>query len=400
MPYYIRANIQFMKNKYLIIAISGCLVLFGILCLIIRGGPILGIDFSGGMMFTIKFNQPEDIGEIRNTLSSLGLGDSVIQSIGNQNNEVQIRVKMPKAPKEKSEASMEQLLNTLSKQVVDALRDKFDHGIDKTNKLDLNMLGADSLKDIFKAKNPLRLTEENFATYDQYAIKIANKKLELGGIFSSFQPLESIEGLPATLTRFVKEQFYLSTLIVEGVEIVGPHVSQDLQTKAFWATMFALAGMLVYIWVRFEFLWGLSGVLFLFHDVLFTLGLFTLMNREINLPVIAAFLTLIGYSINDTIVVFDRIRENLNVMRGKPLDWLINTSINQTLSRTLLTVLTVFFVAAMLFFFGGKTLNDFSFIVLIGILVGTFSSVASSTVILLWRDHERNKKITAIASKK
>jgi preprotein translocase subunit SecF len=180
---------------------------------------------------------------------------------------------------------------------------------------------------------------------------------------------------------------------MEAVEVVGPHVSEELKNKAFWAVIFALGGMLIYIWIRFEFLWGLAAVICLFHDVMITLGLYTLMNREINLPIIAAFLTLIGFSLNDTIVVYDRIRENINAMKGKSLYQQINISINQTMSRTLLTSLTVFLVTLMLFLFGGKTLNDFSVVMLIGVIVGTYSSIyIASALILIWRTYQKERR--------
>lgn len=400
MPYYIKVNIDFMKYKIIFLIISAVLILFGLADIIIKGGPLLGIDFSGGIIILAKFKEPVQIADVRSALSKIGLGESIIQHVGKENKEVQIRIRMPQPKKVEGEDSIEKLLNLYSEKVDAALHNYFDKGINKQNKYDLNLIGKDSLKDILINLNPLKasgLDETINERYNDYAEKIINKKLQQGGLFKDFSELDNIEGVPTSIIRLIKNRFYLSNLIIEGTEIVGPHVSKELQTKAFWAVSFALAGMLIYIWVRFELLWGGAAVLCLVHDVLITLGLFTLSNREINLPVIAAFLTLIGYSINDTIVVYDRIRENLNVMRGKPLDVIINKSINQTFSRTILTSLTTLFTVAMLFFFGGKTLNDFSFVIFIGIITGTYSSIyIASVVILLWREYEKKKRLASV----
>ncbi len=400
MPYYIKVNIDFMKYKTFFLILSSALILFGLVDIAIKGGPLLGIDFSGGIIVLAKFKEPVSTGDVRNALSKIGLGDSIIQHVGKENKEVQIRIRMPKQKKGEGEDAIEKILNTYSKKVNDALHNHFDKGINTENKYDLNQIGKDSLRDFLIKENPFKLSDTSdllTERYNDYAEKIINKRLELGGIFKDFKELNDIEGVPLSIIKLIKNKFYLSHLIIEGTETVGPHVSKELQTKAFWAVFFALAGMLIYIWIRFELLWGVAAVLCLIHDVLITLGIFTLTNREINLPVIASFLTLIGYSINDTIVVYDRIRENLNVMRGKALDIIINTSINQTLSRTLLTSLTTLFAVAMLFFFGGKTLNDFSFVLFIGIITGTYSSIyIASVIILLWRTYEKKKRMAAV----
>jgi len=400
MPYYIKVNIDFMKYKKFFLILSSVLILLGLADIFIKGGPLLGIDFSGGIIVLAKFKEPVSTGDVRSALSKIGLGDSIIQHVGKENKEVQIRIRMPKKKKGEGEDSIEKILNIYSKRVNDALHNHFDKGINTENKYDLNQIGRDSLRDFLIKENPFKLSDTNealIARYNDFAEKIVNKRLERGGIFNDFKELDEIQGVPLSIIKLIKNKFYLSHLIIEGTETVGPHVSKELQTKAFWAVFFALAGMLIYIWIRFELLWGIAAVICLIHDVLITLGIFTLTNREINLPVIASFLTLIGYSINDTIVVYDRIRENLNVMRGKALDIIINTSINQTLSRTLLTSLTTLFAVAMLFFFGGKTLNDFSFVLFVGIITGTYSSIyIASVIILLWRTYEKKKRLEAV----
>lgn len=172
---------------------------------------------------------------------------------------------------------------------------------------------------------------------------------------------------------------------VRRIETVGPKVGQELKDKAFYAAIYALAGILLYIWVRFRIQFGIAAVVALFHDVMITLGIFVIMDKEFTLTIVAALLTIIGYSLNDTIVVFDRVRENVARMPKKPIEEVINISINESMSRTILTSITTFFVVACLFIFGGDIIHDFSFAMLIGLVVGTYSSVfvASPTVIAL-----------------
>jgi len=176
---------------------------------------------------------------------------------------------------------------------------------------------------------------------------------------------------------------------VFNTEIVGPQVGDQLRRQALLATLYSLAGMLIYIAFRFEFIYGVAAVVAVFHDTLFTIGMFSLTNTEISLTVIAALLTLIGYSMNDTIVVFDRIRENLKLMRRSTMTEIVNASINQTLSRTVLTSGLTFLTVASLFFFGGPVLHGFSLALVIGIMVGTYSSIAVAAPMLVayqnWR---------------
>ena len=176
---------------------------------------------------------------------------------------------------------------------------------------------------------------------------------------------------------------------IRSVEIVGPQVGSSLRNQALLATGYSLAGMLVYLWFRFELIYGVAAVVAVFHDTLITVGFFSLFNYEISLTVIAAILTLIGYSMNDTIVVFDRIRENLATSRRESLADVVNRSINQTLSRTVLTSGLTFLTVLSLFFFGGEVLHPFSFALVVGILIGTYSSIAVAAPMLVayqqWR---------------
>lgn len=175
---------------------------------------------------------------------------------------------------------------------------------------------------------------------------------------------------------------------VQQVDIVGPTAGKQLQKQALWATLYSLIGMLVYLWFRFELIYGVAAVVAVFHDTLITIGAFSLTNQEITLTVIAAILTLIGYSMNDTVVVFDRIRENLAMSRREELSVLVNRSINQTLSRTVLSSGLTFLTVMSLFLFGGEVLHGFSFALVVGILIGTYSSIAvAAPMLVAWQDY-------------
>ena len=214
-------------------------------------------------------------------------------------------------------------------------------------------------------------------------------------IIQSFGPNEvvvrvgEVERTGGELSQKIKES--LAQALGEGafevrrVEVVGPKVGRDLTRKAILAIVFSWIGMLVYIAWRFEFRYAVGGILALVHDTIITIGAMSLLNKEFDLTIVAALLTIIGYSINDTIVVFDRIRENVRKNIKQPLAEVINSSINQTLSRTILTSLTVFLVLLALFFLGGPVIHDFSFALLVGVVVGTYSSIfIASAIVLAW----------------
>lgn len=179
---------------------------------------------------------------------------------------------------------------------------------------------------------------------------------------------------------------------VRNTSVVGPTVGKQLEKQAGLATLYSLAGMLVYLWFRFQLIYGVAAVVACFHDTLITVGFFALTEQEISLTVIAAILTLVGYSMNDTIVVFDRIRENLRMSRRESLPDVVNRSINQTLSRTVLTSGLTFLTVLSLYVFGGQVLKGFSFALVVGILIGTYSSIAVAAPMLVawqqWRGQQ------------
>ena len=204
---------------------------------------------------------------------------------------------------------------------------------------------------------------------------------------------EKLEAVGAMIKRSLSGKFNSDEIIVERVEMVGPKVGRDLREKALLSILYAIIGIVIYISWRFEFQYAIAAIIALIHDVLVTMGAFSILDKEFTLVIVAAFLTIIGYSLNDTIVVFDRIRENLRRKGKLSLSEIINSSINQTLSRTLLTSGTTLLVVLALFFFGGEIIHDFSFALLVGVFVGTYSSIFIASVFLVyWASRQTTRR--------
>lgn len=281
-------NVDFVSRKRIAIICSLVAALIGVGSLVVKGGPLYGIDFSGGTLVQVRFDQAPDVGEIRKALGEAGLGSSVIQSLGED--KVAIRLKSQEGQ-------------------------------------------ADSVSD------------------------------DLFGILVN--------------------QFGQERVSLELVEMVGPQVGADMRRKGMLSILYAMVGILIYVTFRFQFRFALGAIAALVHDIMITVGVFSLFNKEFSLPVIAALLTIIGYSLNDTIVVYDRIRENIRRMPKEKLAVVVNNSINQTLSRTILTSGTTLLVVGCLFVLGGEVIHDFSFALIVGVMVGTYSSIYIASPILL-----------------
>ena len=201
------------------------------------------------------------------------------------------------------------------------------------------------------------------------------------------------QNIDQLISQALAKRFGESNFEIRRVEMVGPKVGKDLRRKGLLSILYAVIFMLIYITWRFELRFGIGAIIALIHDVLVTLGAFSVTNREISLPIVAAFLTIVGYSINDTIVIYDRIRENRRKKPRNPLPQTINQSINETLSRTILTSGTTLIVILALFIFGGGVIHDFAFALLIGVVVGTYSSIyIASPVLIFWEDIFSKKK--------
>jgi preprotein translocase subunit SecF len=256
----------------------------------------------------------------------------------------------------------------------------------ESEKLDFNNAGAETLAERLQVSPKLASSAISGEEIRQGAEKIIDfrDQSDAGGLVKDFSEFASVSGLNPDIIAALPSEVYLGAFAIRGVEVVGPKIGKDLQGQAVMATLYALGGMLVYIALRFEWIYGVAAVAAVFHDVLVTIGFFSLFNREIELTVVAALLTLVGYSMNDTIVIFDRVRENLKITRRMEFMDLVNLSVNQTISRTVLTSGLTLITVLCLFMFGGEVLRGFSFALVVGIIVGTYSSIFIASPILLW----------------
>ncbi len=352
-------------------------------------GVPLGVDFRGGTLVYVKFSHPPDDNAIREALRKVGLTQAKIQRLNDvANNEVLIDLDV----RETSEKALDQG----KVQIINALETRAAAG-----KLDLNNTSSLTLANYLLEKDPLRAGTDAGQRYTAAAKAMVDYRDKTkGGVLSSFDELKTAAD-PAVVAA-LPDRFFLSDFGVYQVEIVGPQVGEQLKGQAIRAVAYSLLGMLIYLGFRFEWIYGVAAVITVFHDTLITVGAFSLANKEISLTVIAAILTLIGYSNNDTIVIFDRIRENLKLMRREKLSEIVNRSINQTLGRTILTAGLTFLTVLALYLFGGEVLHGFSFALVIGILIGTYSSIAIAAPILVayqdWRANQ-GKPVTLVAGK-
>jgi preprotein translocase subunit SecF len=383
--FFRNTNIDFLGKKWYFLSFSLIFSVAGILSMLFWHGVPLGVDFSGGTIVTVKFTHPPDDNKIRTALDHAGLREFKLQRLGQAaNNELLIALQQ----KETSEAALDQGKNT----IINAL----EAAPDSTRK-DLNNSSYQSILDSLIARDPLHFGPDAAQKYPPIAQQIVNiRDRENGGALASFDKLNAAG---AAVVQSLQSDFYLSDFGVRNVDIVGPQVGKQLQTQAKLAVLYSLAGMLVYLWFRFELIYGVAAVVAVFHDTLITVGAFSLTNQEISLTVIAAILTLVGYSMNDTIVVFDRIRENVKLLRRENLADIVNKSINQTLSRTILTSGLTFLTVLSLYLFGGEVLRGFSFALVIGILIGTYSSIAVAAPMLVayqdWRARRKGVQLQA-----
>jgi len=369
-------NIDFLGKKWYFLAFSLVFSVAGIFSMLFWHGIPYGVDFRGGTLVYVKFAQAPDNNAIRASMDRAGLHNARIQSYGSPgSNELLIDVS--------EQETSEQALDRSKTQIINALESNA-----PSDKQDLNNSSFLTIKNHLMQKDPLHAGTDAEQRYTAQAQAIVNYRDKVkGGVLNSLDELKAAAD-PAVVAS-LSDGFFLSNFGVRNVEIVGPQVGAQLRKQALLATAYSLAGMLVYLAFRFEWIYGVAAVVTVFHDTLITVGAFSLLNKEISLTVIAAILTLIGYSNNDTIVVFDRIRENLKLMRREKLSDIVNRSINQTLSRTILTAGLTFLTVLALYLFGGEVLKGFSLALVIGILIGTYSSIAIAAPILVayqdWR---------------
>src|SRR5499427_7578505 len=383
-------NIDWMGKAKYFFALSGLLLVIGWSAIFLKGGIKYGIDFSGGTNVDVLFAQPPDIDKLRSALRAQGLGNTEIQAISDiarpRSNEVLIFVQQT--------AQGDQALDEGKAKVLTAL--KAAYGVNDSGKPDFNSATPASLANFLAQKDPLALSVNAGDKYQQVARNLlAFRDRVKNGVLTNFDDLSGADGATPAIVSAIKENFSLGPFAIRNVEIVGPKVGSELRQQAIYVTLYALGGMLLYIAFRFEWVYGAAAVLAVFHDVLITLGFFSLLHFEISLTVIAALLTLVGYSMNDTIVIFDRIRENNRLMRKEEFAELVNKSINQTLSRTILTSGLTFLTVLVLFLMGGQVLRAFSFALVVGIVVGTYSSFGIAAPLVVAWNRWRGQGVTA-----
>jgi preprotein translocase subunit SecF len=385
MELFKNTNYDFLGKKWPFIIASLVLSVAGIGSMIAKGGLKGGIDFKGGALMTVKFAYDPPLDKIRSAMTHSQIkGDISVQSFtgSTAQNEVEIG----------TELQDETQLNINRQAMESVLAQTF--GQPGSGKLDLNNIGTEALANALREP----FARANVPMSDQQLQKFATDLRGYiddrhSGLITNFNELASAPGMTPAIMNTLPQALYLSPYHVKQVEMVGPKVGAELRNKAMLATLYALAGMLVYIAFRFEWIYGLGAVIACFHDTIITIGLFSLFNKDITMTVIAALLTLVGYSMNDTIVIFDRIRENLKINRREPLEQVMNKAVNQTLSRTIMTSGLTFLTVIALFIWGGPVLHGFSFALVCGIIVGTYSSVfVASPVVLFWHNYADKRK--------
>jgi len=381
-----KTNIDFLKIKWIAISLSILSIIIGTISLIAKGGPKLGIDFTGGAQIVYGFSKTPDEDQIRKIVEAANVNVVSVQRFDRpEKNQVLLRV-----PLEKKEG------RDLSKEVTAALtKALFPEGANATA-FDLNLNGADTLLGKLIADDPEKLaTRPNADPKVEYGREVQGLIAARSekGLFHSIDEAAKTPGVSPATGDWLKTKTVAGPFTLLSAENVGPQVGKDLREKGMWAILFSWVAMLLYIAFRFRSAsFGTAAVVALIHDTWTTLGLCSILNLEISLTVVAAFLTLIGYSVNDTVVVFDRIRENREKSKRSPLPELVNHSINQTLSRTVLTSVLTFVVVVVLFFLGGEVLRGFAFVMIIGIIVGTYSSIfIAAPLVVLWEEWKQKR---------
>jgi preprotein translocase subunit SecF len=387
MELFRNTNFDFLGKKWPFIGLSLVLSVSGLISLAIKGGPRYGIDFRGGALMDVRFAYRPPVEKIRAALDKHFPVE--VTAVTSQPNEIIIG----------TDVSTDQKLSQARQIIVETLETNF--GGAANGRLDLNNAGAAAIAD--RLREPLQsagapISETQLQDLAK-AITGYRDTPPRSGIVPDYNALSSVPGVTPQVTGVLQQQTYLAPFNLRSTEIVGPRIGADLRRQAVMAVLYALGGMLVYIAFRFEWIYGVAAVVAVFHDTIITIGLFSIFNKEISLTVVAALLTLVGYSMNDTIVVFDRIRENLKILRREPLESLINKSVNQTLSRTVLTSGLTLLTALSLWIFGGQVLNGFAFALVVGIIVGTYSSIfVASPILVFWQDFMESRKKKAALS--
>lgn len=354
-----------MRKTFYILSIA--LFLFGMLNIAFRG-LVFGIDFKGGSEIVLQFDKPVNVAQIRNDLANIGLGAVEVRTFGAETG-ILVRTELQEIPKE------------IYPKVVERIRENI-------NKI----LPGVPYKIVDSTMNSITFEFENSDTTNTMIAELFAQGFQTGKVSEELDNKQMIVrvGIADWIKEVLREKVKGNSFQVVKEDRVGPKIGAELKRDAVVAVFLSLVVILIYLGFRFKFVFAVGAVVALFHDVLITVGFYAVLyglipglNLEIDLPVVAAFLTLVGYSINDTVIVFDRIRENIKIHKTMPLEELVNKSINQTMSRTIITGLTTLLAVFVLFILGGDVLRAFSFTLLFGIIIGTYSSifVASALVV-------------------
>ena len=385
MEFFHQPKFDWMGKKWYFIACSLALAVVGLVSIAVHRGLAYGIDFRGGTLVYVKFARQPNIDAVRRELDSEGLRGATVQQYDTADKHEFI------VGLDLRTTAANQALDTGKRDILTALTKLY--GTGPEGKADFNNASPQTVADHLIAADPLLLaskgTETATKTYQDLAQAMVTfrNSTPRSGLVGSFDELKAVSGVTSGVIDTLGKDFYLSGYAVYNTEIVGPKVGSDLRRQALYVTLAGLGAMLIYIWFRFELSYGVAAVIATFHDVVITLGIFSLLGKEITLTVIAALLTLVGYSMNDTIVVFDRIRENARLNRRENFKDLVNRSINQTLSRTILTSGLTFLAVLSLYLFGGEVIHGFALVLVVGVIIGTYSSFAiASPVVLFWQE--------------
>jgi preprotein translocase subunit SecF len=407
MEFFHGVNIDWMGKAKYFVTLSLILLAVGWIS-VWKQGLQYGIDFRGGTLAVVRFSGPPPFDQIRKGLNAEGLQGTITSisdfSDPNSKNDVEISLEQRGRTNENADAQRQAVL--------DALHRSFGT---TGGRPDFNSAPASTIASYLTTKDPLNLGAAAGNRYNQLAAGLAGARDRLG-IVRNFDELRGVNGATPAVINSLSSGFDLGDFAIQKVESIGPKVGAQLRKQAFWATMYALGGMLIYVAIRFSggelflrgapgqgfgafirrwidtIIFGAAAVIACFHDVLITLGFFSLRHYEISLTVIAALLTLVGYSMNDTIVIFDRVRENLRLMRRDPFPEIVNKSINQTLSRTILTSGLTLLTVLVLYITGGEVLRAFSFAMVVGVVVGTYSSFGiAAPIVVVWNKYQSKR---------
>ncbi len=371
------------RNKAFILSLA--LILVGLISLLVKGGPDLSIDFEGGTIVQVRFDEPVPIGELRGVVEGAGYEGGEIQRFG-EPNEYLIKIKRVSETDYASNKLLEALRAAAPERnwrvtTVRELPPDFSSGFEGGN---LIIVEADLIPPLDELQEGVKQQGVGVIAATEEAENRVAFRLPILGVQAKAAEL---------LNAALQENFPQRTIEVRRTESVGPKIGAELKNRVWAAIVISLFGILAYISWRFEFKFAIGAIIALIHDVLITLGIFSLTNKEISIAVIAAFLTIVGYSLNDTIVVYDRIRENYNLRRRQSFESMINVSINESLSRTVITSLTTLVVVLFLFFMGGEVIHDFAFALLVGIIAGTYSSIfVASPILIEWENRISSRK--------